>query len=59
MISISIGRINGGYVVYGTKMIGTKYVTRPFEFFKTANGANNYAAKYIERQSVFYSKKGR
>jgi hypothetical protein len=46
-------------VFYGTKMIGTKYVTRPFEFFKTANGANNYAAKYIERQSVFYSKKGR
>lgn len=59
MISISIGQVNGGYMVYGTKMVGTKYVTRPFEFFKTAKGANNYAVKYIERQSAFYNKKGR
>lgn len=59
MISISIGQINGGYMVYGTKMVGTEYVTRPFEFFKTIKGANNYAIKYIERQSAFYRKRGR
>lgn len=59
MVSISIGQVNGGYMVYGTKTIGAKYVTRPFEFFKTAKGANNYAAKYIERQAAFYGKKGK
>lgn len=59
MVSISIGRVNGGYIVYGTKMIGTEYVTRTFEFFKTIKGANNYAVKYIERQAMLYRKRGK
>lgn len=57
MVSISIGRVSGGYMVYGTKMVGTEYITRSFEFFKTKQGANNYAMRYIARHESSRKKK--
>lgn len=57
MVSISIGRVSGGYMVYGTKMVDTAYITRPFEFFKTKQGANNYAMRYVARQESSQKKK--
>lgn len=47
------------WIVYGTKIINGRPVTRQFESFKTEKGAKNYCERYTQKQIAFYSKKGK
>lgn len=47
------------WIVYGTKIINNNPITRQFEIFRTEKGAINYINKYTQKQTAFYSKKGK